>query len=414
MRGRGQMTQRTCCGGRRSAAKWSTAIKIKIMLFHPSPRCCLLWKSLAGWRTWRSWLSSLHSSSVSAHSGPGSLDGSTRLPSDSTDKVPHTPVMLKEVLHYLDIQQGQVVLDMTFGGGGHTKAILSMVPEVQVLALDRDPTAISLAEKLAKETSGRVTPLLGRFSELEVLLSDLKVKPGSVDAVLLDAGCSSMQMDQAERGFSLSKDGPLDMRMDGDRYPEMPSAADVVDTLDRQALASILTAYGEERHARKIASAIVEARRISPITRTQQLANVVAGSLPAAVVYARKDRLSRRAHIATKTFQALRIFVNDELNELHAGLRAAREALRPGGRLCVITFHSLEDRLVKRFLRGHDLSNLDQQHFSPREQGLWKERSAPENAHWLPLRRKVITPEKDDVKDNPRGRSAKLRAALRR
>uniref|UniRef100_A0A674PGX3 12S rRNA N(4)-cytidine methyltransferase METTL15 n=1 Tax=Takifugu rubripes TaxID=31033 RepID=A0A674PGX3_TAKRU len=389
------------------------------MLFHPSPRCCLLWKSLAGWRTWRSWLSSLHSSSVSAHSGPGSLDGSTRLPSDSTDKVPHTPVMLKEVLHYLDIQQGQVVLDMTFGGGGHTKAILSMVPEVQVLALDRDPTAISLAEKLAKETSrglhiGRVTPLLGRFSELEVLLSDLKVKPGSVDAVLLDAGCSSMQMDQAERGFSLSKDGPLDMRMDGDRYPEMPSAADVVDTLDRQALASILTAYGEERHARKIASAIVEARRISPITRTQQLANVVAGSLPAAVVYARKDRLSRRAHIATKTFQALRIFVNDELNELHAGLRAAREALRPGGRLCVITFHSLEDRLVKRFLRGHDLSNLDQHHFSPREQGLWKERSAPENAHWLPLRRKVITPEKDDVKDNPRGRSAKLRAALRR
>lgn len=138
------------------------------------------------------------------------------------------------------------------------------------------------------------------------------------------------------------------------------------------------------------------------------------GSLPAAVVHARRDRLSRRAHIATKTFQALRIFVNDELNELHAGLRAAGEALRPGGRLCVITFHSLEDRLVKRFLRGHDLSHLEQQHFSPRKQGLWKERSAPENAHWLPLRRKVITPEKDDVKDNPRGRSAKLRAALRR
>lgn len=137
------------------------------------------------------------------------------------------------------------------------------------------------------------------------------------------------------------------------------------------------------------------------------------GSLPAAVAYARKDRLSRPAHVATKTFQALRIFVNDELNELHAGLRAAREALRPGGRLCVITFHSLEDRLVKRFLRGHDLANLDQQHFSPRKQGLPKETNTAENAHWLPLRRKVITPEKDDVKDNPRGRSAKLRAALR-
>lgn len=138
------------------------------------------------------------------------------------------------------------------------------------------------------------------------------------------------------------------------------------------------------------------------------------GSLPAAVTYARKDRLSRPAHVATKTFQALRIFVNDELNELHAGLRAAREALRPGGRLCVITFHSLEDRLVKRFLRGHDLAHLDQQHFSPRKRGLPKETNTAENARWLPLRRKVITPEKDDVKDNPRGRSAKLRAALRR
>lgn len=140
------------------------------------------------------------------------------------------------------------------------------------------------------------------------------------------------------------------------------------------------------------------------------------GSLPAAVVYARKDRLSRPAHVATKTFQALRIFVNDELDELHAGLRAARTFLKPGGRLCVITFHSLEDRLVKRFLRGDDLSNLD--HFSPRKQGARNEKTSHEkrdgNVHWLPLRRKVITPEKDDVRENPRGRSSKLRAALRR
>ncbi|XP_074522416.1 12S rRNA N(4)-cytidine methyltransferase METTL15 isoform X2 [Halichoeres trimaculatus] len=325
--------------------------------------------------------------------------------------------MLKEVLHYLDIQQGQVVLDMTFGGGGHTKAILNMVPEVTVLAVDRDPTAISLAEQLGKQHSGRVKPLLGRFSELETLLSD--IKPGSIDAVLLDAGCSSMQMDQAERGFSLSKDGPLDMRMDGDRYPDMPCAADAVNTLDQQALASILTAYGEERHARKIASAIVEARRVNPITRTQQLASVVAGAFPAAVLYARKDRLHRPAHVATKTFQALRIFVNDELNELHAGLCAARTALRPGGRLCVITFHSLEDRLVKRFLQGEDLSNLDQYHFSPRKKGTGKgksgdEKRGRENLYWLPLRKKVIMAEKEDVKENPRGRSAKLRAALRR
>lgn len=139
------------------------------------------------------------------------------------------------------------------------------------------------------------------------------------------------------------------------------------------------------------------------------------GAFPAAVLYARKDRLHRPSHVATKTFQALRIFVNDELNELHAGLRAARAALRPGGRFCIVTFHSLEDRLVKRFLRGDDLSNLDQYHFSPRKQDVEREdRREGGDGCWIPLRRKVITPEKDDVKENPRGRSAKLRAVLRR
>ncbi|XP_033481015.2 12S rRNA N(4)-cytidine methyltransferase METTL15 [Epinephelus lanceolatus] len=388
------------------------------MIFHMAVRSSPILRktNLAVWRAWRSWKLSLHSSTVCASSGPGPLDRSEEL--SSAEKLPHTPVMLKEVLHYLDIQPGQVVLDMTFGGGGHTKAMLNMVPEVTVLALDRDPAAISLAQLLAKEHFGRVKPLLGRFSELDALLSNMNIKPGSIDAVLLDAGCSSMQMDQAERGFALSKDGPLDMRMDGERYPDMPCAADVVNTLDQQALASILTAYGEERHARKIASAIVEARRVNPITRTQQLASVVAGSFPAAVLYARKDRLHRPAHVATKTFQALRIFVNDELNELHAGLRATQAALTPGGRLCVITFHSLEDRLVKRFLQGDDLSNLDQYHFSPRKQGNRKEKLMVEkqgggSVYWLPVRKKVVTPEKDDVQDNPRGRSAKLRVAMR-
>lgn len=142
-------------------------------------------------------------------------------------------------------------------------------------------------------------------------------------------------------------------------------------------------------------------------------------AFPAFVVHARKDRLQRRAHIATKTFQALRIFVNDELNELHAGLCAAQSALKPGGRLCVITFHSLEDRLVKRFLLGHDLSNLDQYHFSQNKQGYRKEKVVDENrernksAYWFPVQRKVVTPEKDDLRENPRGRSAKLRIALR-
>ncbi|XP_019723016.1 12S rRNA N(4)-cytidine methyltransferase METTL15 [Hippocampus comes] len=336
----------------------------------------------------------------------------------STEKPPHVPVMLKEVLQHLNIHQGQVVLDMTFGGGGHTKAILKAVSDVTVLALDRDPTAISLAHDLAKENPGRVKPLLGLFSELEALLSTINVKAGSIDAVLLDAGCSSMQMDDAERGFSLSKDGPLDMRMDGERFSDMPCAADVVNTLDQEALASILTAYGEERHARKIASAIVEARRVNSITRTQQLASVVAGSFPPAALYARKDRLHRPAHVATKTFQALRIFVNDELNQLHAGLRAAQTALKSGGRLCVITFHSLEDRIVKRFLQGDDLTNTEQYHFGMAKQITGKKMSVERKkdgtiANWHPLQKKVITPTKADVQDNARARSAKLRVALR-
>ncbi|KAM6980337.1 12S rRNA N(4)-cytidine methyltransferase METTL15 isoform 2-T2 [Aplochiton taeniatus] len=321
--------------------------------------------------------------------------------------------MVKEVLRFLAIQPGQVFLDMTFGGGGHTKAILEDCSDVTVLALDRDPIAFSLAQQLAKQ-----------HIELETLLSELQIRPGSVDAVLLDAGCSSMQMDRPERGFLLSKDGPLDMRMDADRYPDMPCAADVVNALDQQALASVLTAYGEERHARKIASAIVEARSIYPITRTQQLASIVAGAFPASALHARLDRLQRPSHVATKTFQAIRMFVNNELNELLAGLRAAQACLKPGGRLCVLTFHSLEDRLVKRFLHGLDLDSPPRRSLhqkvrrglGDREEGDGDEEGktgGKVNAHWVPLQRGVVTPQGQDVAENPRGRSAKLRAALR-
>ncbi|XP_061671496.1 probable methyltransferase-like protein 15 [Syngnathoides biaculeatus] len=391
------------------------------MVLHIStPSCRLFQKSLAVRPVQKLWNLNLHlkTPGLCVLSGPGSLCKPEDLDCVSTEKPPHVPVMLKEVLQYLDIHPGQMVLDMTFGGGGHTKAILKAVSDATVVALDRDPTAISLAQELAKENPGRVKPLLGLFSELEALLSSINVKAGSIDAVLLDAGCSSMQMDHAERGFSLSKDGPLDMRMDGERLSDMPCAADAVNTLDQLALASILREYGEERHARKIASAIVEARRVNPITRTQQLASVVAGSFPAAAIYARKDRLHRPAHVATKTFQALRIFVNDELNELHAGLRAARTALKSGGRLCIITFHSLEDRLVKRFLQDGDLSNLEQYYFGLGRQAGKKEKSVDPkkdatSIYWHHLQKKVITPEKVDIKENPRARSAKLRVALR-
>ncbi|KAJ8334023.1 hypothetical protein SKAU_G00413420, partial [Synaphobranchus kaupii] len=264
-----------------------------------------------------------------------------------------------------------------------------------------------------------VNSFLGRFSELRALLSQHGVGPGSLDGVLLDAGCSSMQFDCPERGFSLSRDGPLDMRMDGDRYPDMPNAADVVNALDQQALASILNTYGEERHAKKIASAIVEARSIYPISRTQQLASIVAGAFSASALYARKDLLQRPAHVATKTFQALRIFVNNELNELYTGLQVAETFLKPGGRLCVLTFHSLEDRVVKRFLQGADPStppcrNVHKRiHQGGAPEPVEEEEEAAAGAHWVYLHKGVITPLMKEVQGNPRGRSAKLRAACK-
>ncbi|XP_056614293.1 probable methyltransferase-like protein 15 [Triplophysa dalaica] len=369
------------------------------------------------WQSWRPYTGSVLQS-------PNSV---LRIPTQS-EKGLHTPVMLKEVLHCLDTQPGQVVLDLTFGAGGHSRAILQSVPGVTVVAVDRDPSAFQLAQHLAQEFPGQVKPVLGRFSELDNLLPALGLGPGGVDAVLLDAGCSSMQMDTAERGFSLSKDGPLDMRMDGDRYPDMPCATDVVNALDQQALASVLAAYGEERHTRKIAAAIAQARSVYPIGRTLQLASIVAGAFPASALFARRDRLQRPSHVATKTFQALRIFVNDELNELHAGLRTAQTLLRPKGRLCVLTFHSLEDRLVKRFLRGEDLAAPPRlsirQRAKARREAVEEEREEEEeseeeekgleDAYWVILQKKVMKPSEEEVQENPRARSAKLRTAVRK
>ncbi|MFT7806871.1 putative methyltransferase-like protein 15 isoform X1 [Arapaima gigas] len=318
----------------------------------------------------------------------------------------------------------KVFLDMTFGAGGHTRAVLNAAPGVTVYTLDRDPLAFQYAQQLSAEQL-RVYPVLGRFSEVVELLSRQGVQPGSLDAILLDAGCSSMQFDHPERGFSISRDGPLDMRMDGDRFPTMPDAADVVNALDQQALVSILSKYGEERYAKKIASAIVAARKIQPITRTQQLASIVAGAFSPSTLYARKDLLQRPAHVATKTFQALRIFVNDELHELHSGLQAAETLLRCGGRLCVITFHSLEDRLVKRFLHGLDVAAPACR--SARQRGLQgrtiedqdeedeedKEMATMSNTRWVCVPKKAKVPQEAELRENPRGRSAKLRAAVR-
>ncbi|XP_077316982.1 12S rRNA N(4)-cytidine methyltransferase METTL15 isoform X3 [Lithobates pipiens] len=334
-------------------------------------------------------------------------------------KALHLPVMVNEVISCLCPKEGQTILDMTFGAGGHTTSILKQASNIKVLALDRDPTAYSIAQRLSYCDGYNIQPLLGRFSECENLLLSEGVQPGTLDGVLIDAGCSSMQFDTAERGFSLSKDGPLDMRMDGDRYPDMPNAADVVNALDQQALASILKTYGEEKHAKKIASAIVQARSIYPITRTQQLASIVAG----VSLYSRNDLLQRPAHTATKTFQALRIFVNNELNELYSGLQTAQKFLKSGGRLVVISFHSLEDRIVKRFLHGirmDEKPNMSARQWIRQGQRKITEIDEDEefpnprpNSTWNVLQRKVILPNDQDVIENPRGRSAKLRAAIK-
>lgn len=335
----------------------------------------------------------------------------------------HIPVMVDEVVQCLAPQKGQIFLDMTFGSGGHTRAILQKESDITIYALDRDPTAYAMAEQLSELYPKQVRALLGQFSQAEALLMKAGVQPGTLDGALLDLGCSSMQLDAAERGFSLRKDGPLDMRMDGGRYPDMPTAADVVNALDQQSLASILRTYGEEKHAKKIASAVVQARSIYPITRTQQLASIVAGAFPPSAIYSRKDLLQRSTHIATKTFQAIRIFVNNELNELYTGLKTAQKFLRPGGRLVALSFHSLEDRIVKRFLLG--ISMTEKFNLSVRQkvkqtsqlssghenkEGVSTERSP---LMWKLIHKKVRTPEEQDVQENPRGRSAKLRAAIK-
>lgn len=328
----------------------------------------------------------------------------------------HIPVLKEEVLNYLGGKPGQKLLDMTFGAGGHTKALLDSAPGCHVFALDRDPLAHKLASELAEDRPGQITPLLGRFSELPTLLAARGIQPDSLDGVLFDFGCSSMQFDQSERGFMLSKDGPLDMRMDADRLPDQPTAADVVNTLDEVDLAKIFKKYGEERRAMKIAHAIVETRSaFGRITRTKELADIVESACEGSLG---TDSLGRYSHPATKIFQALRIFVNNELNELNSGLDVVHQYLKPGGICVAISFHSLEDRIVKRHFNTID---MDEEHCSSitdkiRMRNIATVYSIDELESmvikkWEPLFKKVRQATDKETVENPRSRSAKLRAA---
>lgn len=301
--------------------------------------------------------------------------------------VPHIPVLLDRVLEYLAVMEGDRIVDGTFGAGGYSRAILERGGIV--LAIDRDPNAIATGRLLERDhPEFRIVE--GRFSALDDLARAAGFVPA--DGVVLDIGVSSMQVDEAERGFSFRFDGPLDMRMS----PEGADAGDVVNKASVRELAMIIGVLGEERKAGRIARAIDRARKEAPIRRTGQLADIVSDAVG--------GRGAARIHPATRTFQALRIFVNRELEELAMALHAAEQILKEGGRLVVVAFHSLEDRIVKRFLQERSGTASGSRH-AP-------EVAAPEPTFKLQTRRPV-EPGESEIEANPRARSARLRAAVR-
>ena len=305
----------------------------------------------------------------------------------------HIPVLLPEVLAALAPQANQTFIDGTFGAGGYSSAILRAAPGVRVLALDRDPAAVAAGRELAAQSGGRLRLVEGRFGDLDDIAAEQGFAPA--DGVVLDIGVSSMQLDQAKRGFSFQGDGPLDMRMGGDG----PSAADILNTEEEEKLADILFHLGQERRSRAMARAIVARRREKPFTRTSELAELAEKVLG-------RPKIDGR-HAATRAFQALRIHVNDELGELVRGLSAAERILKPGGRLAVVSFHSLEDGIVKRFLKARaETARQGSRHLPPSE----SPRLAPS---FRIDQSRPTTAGEAETAANPRARSAKLRWATR-
>lgn len=302
----------------------------------------------------------------------------------------HVPVMLREVVEALAPRPEAVIIDGTFGAGGYTAAFLSA--GASVLAIDRDPSAVAAGQPMAAAAAGRLTLVEARFSEL----AEIAVARGfdRVDGVALDIGVSSMQLDEAARGFSFQATAPLDMRMSG----EGVTAADLLADTGESELADIIYQYGEERRSRAIARAIVKARGESPIRTTSDLVRIVTRVLGPAKHDGR--------HPATRTFQALRIAVNDELGELERALAAAERILKPGGRLAVVSFHSLEDRIVKQFLQERSGRVPSRSRFEPPD-------VQNRIASFEIVNPRPLTATEDEVTANPRARSAKLRAAIR-
>jgi 16S rRNA (cytosine1402-N4)-methyltransferase len=304
---------------------------------------------------------------------------------------PHIPVLGPQAIELLAVRAGGVYVDATFGAGGHSRDILAAA-DTRVLGLDRDPRAIALGAGLVEGAAGRLTLVEANFAQLDRVARELGYD--QVQGVLLDLGVSSMQLDAAERGFSFQREGPLDMRMGS----AGPSAAEIVARASERQLAAIIAALGEERRARAVARAIVAARGRQAIRTTTELAAILAR------VVRTRPRRPGDIHPATRTFQALRIFVNDELRNLAEALAAAERLLAPGGRLVVIAFHSLEDRIVKNFLASRGKAGAPSRH-------------RPEQPRATPslraLTKRPVVPDAAELAANPRARSAKLRAAER-
>lgn len=307
-----------------------------------------------------------------------------------TAKSPHISVLLNEVLHILSPKSGEVMVDGTFGAGGYSRAILDAAP-CRLFGVDRDPRAIAIGQELQAKADGRFSILAGVYGDMQELLTREGVD--QVDGIALDIGVSSMQIDEAERGFSFMNDGPLDMRMSATGA----TAADIVNTESEEELVRIIFRFGEERRARAVARAIVERRETQNFSRTTELADVIASVI---------KPTGKGIHPATRTFQALRIHVNDELGQLREGLEAAERVLAPGGRLAVVSFHSLEDRLVKNFLAERADAKGNPSRHLPMVEG----KAAPS---FELVKRGAIKAGKDELAVNVRSRSARLRGAIR-
>lgn len=303
----------------------------------------------------------------------------------------HIPVMLREVIDALAPRQGGIYVDGTFGRGSYTRALLE-AGAGQVVGIDRDPEAIQAGQQMLGAYGPRLRLLHGNFGDMRALLAQEDIN--GVDGVALDIGVSSPQIDQADRGFSFQEDGPLDMRMSR----EGQTAADIVNTSSESDLANIIYTYGEERFSRRIAKRIVETRAVKPFSRTTELAALIRDVVPRS-----KDGVDP----ATRSFQALRIAVNDELGELERGLAAAEAILKPQGRLAVVSFHSLEDRCVKAFMRRKSGNEPNSSRHTP---GMHEPSQQPT---FSLITRKALSPDQTECLNNPRARSARLRVAER-